>query len=342
MTAWLQRIGNALVVTVVTILLWLFAAGRTKETATVEMRIRFVSAEPDRVQVEPVDSIPVELSLSGSRREIGQTADRLSGKTLDLRIGRDGVPGTVGEHTVDLVQVLRRSEDVGRGASAIAASKPSNVSIVITETEVLTATIEPILPGAQLLGEAVAEPATARIIVPRALAAAFGSTPRIEAFVPTERTASLQPGRGHTLDVALRVPEVLQPQRRLIRIEPERTRVTFTLVANSSTTTLRLVPVQIAGPPAELEQYLIDVDPEDAFLRDVEVSGPTEAIRTIESGSTPVFAFVHLSADDLARRPDRARIVLWNLPPDVTVTRIGTSTDVRPFVRLRIEPRPRP
>jgi hypothetical protein len=231
---------------------------------------------------------------------------------------------------------------VGPGAGAIADSKPASAALIITETEVLLATIAPVLPGAQLLGDAVAEPATARVIVPRSLAAAFGSTPRIEAFVPTDRTASLQPGRGHTLDVALRVPEVLQSQRRLIRIEPERTRVTFTLVSNSSVATLRLVPVQIAGPPADLEQYLVDVDAEDAFLRDVELSGPTDAIRAIESGSTPVFAFVHLSADDLAKRPDRGRIALWNLPQGVTVTRIGTSTDVRPFVRLTITPRPRP
>lgn len=342
MSGWRQRIGNALVVTVVTILLWLLAAGRTKETATVELRVRFMSVEPDRIQVEPVESIPVEISLSGSRREIGELADRLSGKTLDLRIGRDGVPGTVGEHSVDLVQALRQSEAVGPGAGAIADSKPASAALIITETEVLLATIAPVLPGAQLLGDAVAEPATARVIVPRSLAAAFGSTPRIEAFVPTDRTASLQPGRGHTLDVALRVPEVLQSQRRLIRIEPERTRVTFTLVSNSSVATLRLVPVQIAGPPADLEQYLVDVDAEDAFLRDVELSGPTDAIRAIESGSTPVFAFVHLSADDLAKRPDRGRIALWNLPQGVTVTRIGTSTDVRPFVRLTITPRPRP
>jgi hypothetical protein len=72
------------------------------------------------------------------------------------------------------------------------------------------------------------------------------------------------------------------------------------------------------------------------------VTGPSETIEALEAGRAKVFAFVHLSADDLAKREARKPIQLWMMPPDVTVLQIGTSTDTAPSIGLTIKERPAP
>ena len=336
MSSWRSAVANGIVITFVSLLLWLWAAGQTRETATVQLLVRFTTAEPESSLVQPMEALPVEVELQGSRRDLERATDRLSGTTLTLRTGRDGVPATPGSYLVDLATAIGRSEEIEQAGVGAVGTSPTSVSITVLETVTLEATIVPAIPGVQLTGEPLLEPAKAEVNLPKSLAAALGPDPRIEAFVAPTQLSALGSGGRHRVDATLRVPEALEPQAKLVRIRPEKARVTFTIRSRSSVATLRLVPVQIAGPPADLDGYRVTLEPDDAFLRDVEVTGPSETIRALEEGRERIFAFVHLSADDLARRVTRKRIDLWMLPAGVTVNRIGESQDTSPIVRMTI------
>ncbi len=334
-------LANCAVVTVVSLLLWLWAAGQTRETSTVEILVQVLPGDPERSIVSPAEAIPVSLEMRGARHELERATDRLSGKTIVVRTGRPEVPAAAGTHTIDIASVLNRAEEVTSLGVAAIGAVPTAMSIDIMETATVEVKIVPVIPGVQLNGAPEVTPATARVTLPRSLVSGLGADPTIEAFVPTAQANAQQAGRRETLEVALRVPEALEGEARLVRIQPERARVAFTLQSRSSTTLLRLVPVQIAGPPLDLEGYRVTIEPGSEFLRDVEVTGPAAIIRQLEEGSLKAFAFVHLSADDLARRLTRKRISMWMLPPGVSVLRIGELVETMPDVRISIRERPK-
>ncbi|MDZ4830690.1 MAG: hypothetical protein SGJ09_10900 [Phycisphaerae bacterium] len=337
---WRPKATNFTVVTVISLLLWLWAAGRTREIGTVELFVRFVVADADQTAALPIEAVPVEIELQGTRRELDRAAERFTGKMITLRVGRFGVPGTPGTHAIDLAAALSRTEEFDSTGAAVVASTPATTPLEIVETETIESSIVPLLPGVQLVGDAIVEPETVRVTLPRALVPALGAEPHVQAFLPSTQTNMLQSGRRHGVDVTLRVPEALEAQSRLVRIVPDKARVSFTLLSRSSTSVLRLVPVQIAGPPDDLSEFSVDINPADAFLRDVEVTGPSEIIRALEDGRAKAFAIVHLSADDLALRVTRKRVDLWMLPTGVAVGRIGESSDTEPLIRMTVTQRP--
>lgn len=341
MNAWRTTVTNVLVVTVVSVLLWLWAAGATEESRPVRFDVRVITADPERIQTEPTEAIPVNAVVRGARREVADAAERLSGKTFDLVVGSVGVPGTPGTHTINLADTLRRTSRVPLGRVGIKVDSPETLTITVSELETVTASIVPVLSNLSIVGEPIVDPLTAQLRLPKSLVPLLGASPRVEALLPPAEAGTIQAGRSHTRSIPLRLPDALAPHRRQVSIVPERAQVSFMVESRSASTTLARVPVQIAGPPADLDGYRIAIAPEDALLREVEVSGPTAAIEAIEQGQATVLAFVHLSATDLSQRIESSRIDLWMLPEGVTVTRIGDSTDVRPVIRLQVTARGR-
>ncbi|MBL9121586.1 MAG: hypothetical protein JNL80_16890 [Phycisphaerae bacterium] len=339
MNRWRPMLANGAVITVVSLLLWLWAAGQTRETSTVEALVRFLPADAERSIVTPADAIPVSVELQGSRHELERATDRLSGKTLALRTGRPEVPASAGVHTIDITAALNRSEEFNSVGVAAISSVPASMSIEIMETVTVDAKVVPMLPGAQLNGTPIVSPETVKVTLPKALLPGLGADASIEAFLPAAQTNTLETGRRHLIDVPLRVPEALAERSQLVRFASDRAKVIFTLQSRSSSTVLRLVPVQLAGPPLDLEGYRITLDPGSEFLRDVAVTGPAATILALEDGRLKALAFVHLTADDLARRTTRKRIEMWMLPPGVSVQRIGDSGDLSPEVSLTVAER---
>jgi hypothetical protein len=337
---------NLLVITLVAGLLWLWAAGQTRESDDVQVAVRFVSSQPDASLVVPSEPITVQLELRGARRELDRATDRLSGATLNLRTGRSGVPAAAGTYTIDVVTALSREEKINETGVAIVSATPASIVLEVLETATVEAKVVPVVPSVQLAGEATAQPATVAVTLPKSLVPSLGAEPRVEAFVAASQVANRDPGRWHTVEATLRVAEGLESQAKLIRFAPERVNVNINLASRLRTAVLRIVPVQISGPPADLDGFTVSLDPGDEFLRDVEVSGPAETIQALEAGRAKAIAFVHLSGDDLARRITRQRVGLWLLPPGVTVTRVGAETiesdTPGPPVRLRIADRATP
>jgi hypothetical protein len=339
MNRWRPMLANGAVITVVSLLLWLWAAGQTRETSSVEAFLRFIPADAERSTVTPSDVLTISIELQGSRHELERASERLSGKTITLRTGRPEVPATPGIHTIDLSAALNRAEELSAAGVVAISTSPSSTSIEVMETVTVDAKVVPNLPGAQLSGTPVIEPETVKVTLPKALLPGLGADPTLEAFLSAAQVGTLEAGRRLVLDVPLRVPEALEGQAKLVHFSSERAKITFQLQSRSSSTVLRLVPVQIAGPPLDLDGYQVTLEAGSEFLRDVAVTGPTTAIVALSEGQTKVLAFVHLTADDLARRTTEKRIDLWMLPNGVTVQQIGDSIDVAPQVRIQIRER---
>jgi len=336
MGEWTNRISTALIATVVTLLIWTWAAEKTRETQTVSGAVRFVPGEGQSLSVDPSQSIPITLQLKGSRRSI-QRVEAMLERGADLKLGLGGVPARPGTFSVDMVRVLSEIPDIARSDLSVIEARPDTLTVTIGRVVTRPVKIVAEIPLALIAGAVIIEPPEAEVTLPESIADNAGLA-KLEAFVDVR---NLEPGRRYSIEAPLRLPEGVLASRSEIRVTPERAKVTFTLVSRDRTAVIPTVPVQVAGPPGDLRNFDVQVEPGHEFLRNVTVSGPGDAISQIEAGRARIAAIVHLGADDLARRINARPVSMWLLPPGVTVTRIGTATDTNPTIPLRITERPR-
>lgn len=336
MGEWTNRISTGLIATVVTLLIWTWAAEKTRESQTVTGVVRFITGEGQSLSVDPVGAVPVTVQLKGSRQSI-QRVEALLERGAEIKLGLGGVPARPGTFSLEMAKVLAELPDIARSDLSVMDVRPDTVTLSIGRLVTRSVRIEAEIPLAQISGAVIIEPPEAEVTLPESLAES-ASLARIEAFVDVR---SLEPGRRYSIEAPLRLPESLLGARSEIRVAPERAKVTFTLVSRDRTVVIPSVPVQIAGPPGDLRNFEVQIEPGHEFLRNVALSGPGDAISQIESGRARIAAIVHLGADDLARRISSRAVSMWLLPPGVSVTRIGTSTDPSPVIPLRITELPR-
>jgi hypothetical protein len=338
---WRGRLGSVATVTAVALLLWLWAAGRTTEVATVTVQARFASGDPGRVAVLPGGAFTVELRLRGSRRDLDAAASRLAGTVIDLRSGAPGIPAAIGDHVVDLATSIDRSDELTTLGATVDGTTPASATVEIVELASVEAAVVPDLPGVRLAGGVSVDPERVTVRLPSTILRRLDGPPRIEAYLPPAQSEALATGRRHSIEVPLRLPESLEADAALVTLEPGRSRLNFTIADRSRTATLPLVPVQVAGPPEDLDGFTVTLADGSEFLRDVAVRGRADLVRDLEEGRARAIAFIHLSADDLAKRVSRKRVSLWMLPEGVSVTGVAGGEDTAPAVELSIRERVR-
>lgn len=339
---WRDRIGRYGAVSVVAVLVWLWAARATTEQDSIDsvVTIDLPSAEArqERELRSPTEPFTVRLLLSGPKSDLDRADKRL--RQVELITGAGGVPEGIANHDLDIRNVLQGILDDGDIDVTIVRAEgevpPVDVDEVVTVTVPITPAID---PPSQFDGDPMAEPATAMVRMPQRLREQAG-TLRLDAKIDGALLANRETGRRYKERVPLTLVSAgrLDPGAR-IRIVPEYTEVTFALAASTATTVIGAgadpttapgVPVQVALPMKDLDRYTITLDDRDSFLRNVVLAGPAAQIDQIAQGKLKVIAFVQLTSDDLDRavleggtivRP----VTLWQLPPGVTVTNPGKT-----------------
>lgn len=331
------RIGNVVTISLVTVLIWIWAAGETREDITSFTDLRLVGQTQGSVQITPAEINSVSFQMRGAKRAIDAMAV-LFREPLDIQIGTMGIPAEPGVHEIDLLTVGRfLAEQVDLPVTFLSAD-PEVTSISIKSLVTRSMTIQVVLPdGVRTAGAVEVAPSEASITLPSSLATLPNLS--IDATVSDQDLATLTPGRLQEIEATLGLPESLVEFAEEITITPRKVLVRVKLVSAESTFLVPSIPVQIAGPPTDLDQYLVTIDPAAAFLRDVTLRGPADAIANIAEGKVSVLAFLHLTSDDLVQGITEKAVSMWQLPPGVTVSSIGDDATSNPMVSLTIEDR---
>ncbi|MFO0873941.1 MAG: hypothetical protein U0575_08225 [Phycisphaerales bacterium] len=337
-----QRMGRLAAVTVVSVIVWLWAARATTEQDTVEsvISIELPSAEArqERELISPSAPFTVHLALSGPRGDLERADKRL--RQVNLITGADGVPEGIANHTIDVRGVLQGLLDDSGIDVTIKRVEGDVPSIDVDDIESAVVPIKVVLgSGGQLEGEPIVRPETAVVRLPRSLRDRAG-TLRIDAQIDEALLQTHEGGRQYVERVPLKLVTAnkLDPTAR-VRLSPESAVVTYTLAARTATTVIGAgadpttapgVPVQVALPTKDLDRFTITLDDRDAFLRNVVLAGSAAQIDQIAQGKFKVIAFVQLTSDDLDRAAlDNGRIVkpitLWQLPAGVSVVNPGKT-----------------
>lgn len=336
-----EKVVNVVAVTLVTMLIWMWAAGETRETEPVYANIRFLAPTIDSMRITPAEVSALRLQVRGPRRAIDAVAERLR-EPLPITAGSGGIPVEPGRHEIDAATLAEAIVGQWRLPVTVVDAEPPSFEIEIQPLVTREVRIVPVLPpGARTTGRVEVAPELATVVVPQDLPDLDAL--QLEARVGDRDLAGRETGRRHQFEVPLQVPPAFATARDAIRIQPRTAEVRITLDSNEADLALSTpVPVQIAGPAADLDDWTVEVDPASAFLRDVVLRGPAETIQRLRDrdGDVGVIAFVHLASDDLLKQVAEKPVTLWSLPPGVVVTSVGGDATSSPRITLRIAKRP--
>lgn len=336
-----ERLTTFVVVTLVSLTLWLYAEAESLGRETAPGRIEFISTRND-LTIRPAPNFDgrVTIELSGSKAALTRAMAVLEGP-LRLEPGKCGLPDTAGSTQINLQSALQQYDALQRSGVAIVAVRPPTATIDIGELVEVQARIVPKLPSVEVGGEVTVEPAQAMLRVPKALAAQTTSPFEVIAAPTPDQVSRLPESGPVTLPVTLSLPDALR-QERGAELITNRAKLTFSIRSTLVPATLP-VPVQVLLPSIEQNLWSISIDPDDAILN-VEVAGPADIINRLKSPAEGLVALLALSSDDLARgittKPVGFAVLRQGVPtplPESVVVRTP-STAVRFEATKRVAP----
>ena len=293
-----QEIWTIVLVTLVTVLIWVWAAGETRERKDpLNATIHFTVPDPENWVIRP-EQQSVVLVIEGSQLALRRAQELLS-DPLEI-----SVAATAGRQTINIPERVRQHDELRATHISIISVDPQQAAIELDHIERFSVPVKANLPGVQTEGEIVVDPAEVTIAVPSTLRSRFGEGFTVEAVIERAELDRLQPGVPHTLEVRVRLPEGLSSAD--VRVAPPRVKLTFTIRSRTRSVMLDTVRVQVAGPPEDAELYSIEIDPRQ--LNNVTITADSDLVRRIENNEVPVIAMVHIGSREKEMSIESKRI----------------------------------
>ena len=298
----LKQGPTILVVSLVTLVIWLFAEGENVRRDTVVATVQVVPPANSNIVAWVQGDTPwdgrVNVTLSGPTIGIDNVRARLRQPIL-LTPGMEGFNPAPGDHTLELRTLLRSVPDIRETGVSVEETEPRTIVAHADVLQMIEIPVRVEVAAAELDG--APEPNVSRVQVQIPSLARSRITPDTALILRLgpELLATLARGRRETVQA---VPFELPPELtgvRGFRLSVPTARVSLTLKERTTSWTIPSVPVQIRIAPGQLTRYRVAIPETDQFLRDVKVTGPSEEIAKIRAGELRVIAMITLSDRDL-------------------------------------------
>jgi hypothetical protein len=225
-----ERLVNLVAVTLVTMLIWMWAAGETRETESAFTDVRFVPPTADSMRIQPAEVSTLRLLVRGPRRALDSVAERLR-EPVAVTAGTHGVPAEPGRHEIDLAMLGEAIVGQWRLPVTVVGAEPETVSIEISPLSTREVRVIPVLPGGvRTTGRVEVSPETVTLVLPNELASIEDL--QLEARVSDRDLAGRETGRRHQFEVQLQLPASLAGARDSIRVQPRTAEVRLALDSN--------------------------------------------------------------------------------------------------------------
>jgi hypothetical protein len=327
-----------MIVTLITVMVWLLAESRMVLTRTLEAQVVFTSVPPAsgssaddegglvvRQALSPAErALGVEsairsarIQVEGSTSGIDQFVRLLQGR-IELRIGRE-IPAESGIHMLDLREVLRQSSELAVHGLTITQVSPATVMVEVDRLETREFRIGVDMPaGVELDGVPRTDPPMVRVVAPSSVLAQVKTT-QASVQIDSVKVAQLAQGRLETIPgVAIELPGI-DRQGWHTQIEPAQVDVFLTLRTLTEQMTIDRLPVQVLMAPGEIGDWRVEISDADKDLVNIVIAGPAQEIEQLRSGEIVPRAFVSLTFEDLERRISSKPTQILGLPPGCRV-----------------------
>lgn len=312
-TAILKTAG---IVTIVSALIWLYAESesvRTEEFRSVRVHFTVPAGSDRAVWLTPdkTTAMSLNITLEGPTAAIDALRQVLT-KPLELSPG-SGLRSEAGVQTVQFREALRRHPIIRRTPVTILDVSPPEVSVHVDDLVRVQLPVRvELASGFELSSPAQLSAAQATVVMPGSLRDRVGETAHVSAGIERERLERLVRDRLERItDVRLLAPLSVRSEP-FVRVEPADTIVSLTLKGQRVSIVLPTVFVELRIAPELLRNWIVEIPPEERFLRGVTVTGPADLVSQIER--TGLVAFVRILSEDLERQIQSKEAVFSDLP----------------------------
>jgi len=355
-----SAIQTFLIVTLITVMVWLLAESRMVRTRSIEAQLILTTIDTPGsmalvVRQSQTGKTPVRIAniqIEGSTAGFDRFA-RLLQNRVELRVGRE-VPGEPGEHELDL-QLILQEQIFAMGVHGLVVTEvtPPTIRVEVDEIETREFPIRVMLPnGLDLDGVPRADPVSVRVNAPASVLAKVTSDEAI-VRIHEDIVSQLDQGRLETVPGAVVTINGLDEDSWASQIEPSQVDVRLTLRTQIEQMTVDRLPVQVLLAPGEIGKWGVEINDSDKDLVNVMVAGPIESIRLLRSGEVKLRAFVMLSFEDLGRGvsakpaqvlglPPGCRVVSPEISVNLKITRLGSTPAGQPNGQPAIQPNIQP
>lgn len=303
----LENLETVLVVTVIAVLIWLFAEGETVEPLTKTVRVEFITPHKDlavsvqgAAQGSAVQEVEVTFQVSQSNKRKIEQMIRDQTVKVEVQDPKDAGP----EQTINLKDELSRSSLADLGAY-IQKTEPQTVAVGVMTLQTVSLGIEAVLGELELSDHPPTfSPAQVRVTLPQRLAdLARDRDLKLLARLDELDASQFQEDIQEVRKVRLSLPTELASPHAVF--SPKSTEVTFVVRKLTKQITLEGVQVRLMISAEFAGKYPALIDPQQEFQR-VTLKGPTEAIDRIDANHDLVVAFLLLKSSDLNEPGDHS------------------------------------
>ena len=332
-------VRTAIVVTLVSVLIWIVAEGESLAHERIEVTVRLVDDPGGTIMIQPLRRSNwnglVTIELEGSTAQVANLRELLR-DPIQLKPGDPGISPEPGQHIIDFAQTLRQSPlFVGKGVSILSV-EPERIAVQVDQVQWHDFDVRVDVPDLASASSPVAQPKQVRVLVPSQLAGAVADVTSLTARLSPMQIQGLEVGQRNTIsDVPVELPAALRGHP-FVRMEPATVSVIVTIESREDSIKLETVPVLIRRPAFQSQNWVVTIDPADQLLQGVTVTGPDDLIERIRSGDLKVFATVTLTPDDLDARISEKQASFTDFPTPLHFSAPSTT------VRLSITPAPQP
>jgi len=291
-----------LFVTLLTVVIWLWAAARTEDFQTDKTKLHFTTSVGSLSTVSPTEKT-VALTFKGPQTSLN-AARKACQKGIELSIANDD-----GEVTLDIASRMN-ALDVIRGTGAeVVSAEPISITLLVQTMVIVEATVEQVLPGVTVSGDVTVDPATVTLRIPKQLRNQLPEAVTVHAVVSETILEQLRPGEMHIEDATIQLPAALS----------------FKIQSKTDKTTLPQVRVLIAAPAEDYAAYSVSLPVK--IIPNVTIEADKEIISKIASGEITVFALVRLASRDMEQRIDSKNVTSF-----MAMLEDGTGVQVKATV----------
>ena len=294
----LDLIQTFVIVTIVTLLVWLFADTQiVKVYENQQLWVEFFSPNEDLV-IEPAnekDRIPalVLLSYRASSGEKAELDKRLSNT---IRIEVSEKPDEP-EQTIILKEEIDKALTNKRGLTLI-KTEPPTLRLIVERLQTEELPIEIDLQDVreiQFHKYPIAEPDTVKMTIRASLAQELQGLKAIAVLKKSDLTTEV--GVEHTVpNVPIQMPETLKG--RWTDRKPSTVAVNYAILERADTELVKTVPITLMGPPPLFDEFKIEVSESERVL-ELNLRGPADIIEDIKTDQTKIHAVIWLKRSEV-------------------------------------------
>jgi len=320
------RARTFLVVSLITVMIWLLAESRMIQTQTLETQVGLTADNspggvPMVVRQARDQSMIYTLSIQveGSTAALDQFSRKLQSR-IELRVGRE-IPATPGIHTLELRSLLRKSPDLAISGLTITMVSPETITVEVDQLDTRELPIRVVMPsGIELDGTPRSEPPSVHITAPSSVLSRV-HVDEVVLHVDSSMIAPLTQGRLETIPgVPVDLSE-LDIGGWETTLDPGQVDVLVTIRSRTQKMTIDRIPVQVLLAPGDIGSWHVQINDADKDMVNVEISGPTAGIEQLRSGEIVPKALIVLSFEDLERQIRSKPAQIFGLPPGCKVER---------------------